>query len=97
MKRNLKDYINLNTKKDEVTEVVETEEVKEEETMEKVGFFARHKKGLLIGGGLAALGGLAAILLKNRSDDGDEYEDLDCDDDDAFEDEAAGDSNESEE
>lgn len=96
MKRNLKDYINLNTKKDEVTEVVETEEVKEEETMEKVGFFARHKKGLLIGGGLAALGGLAAILLKNRSDDGDEY-DLDCDDDDAFEDEAAGDSDGSEE
>ena len=97
MKRNLKDYINLNTKKDEVTEVVETEEVKEEEEMEKVGFFAKHKKGLLIGGGLAALGGLAAILLKNRSDDGDEYEDLDCDDDDAFEDEAAGDSDESKE
>lgn len=96
MKKNLKDYINL-TKKDEV-EVVETEEVKEEETMEKVGFFAKHKKGLLIGGGLAALGGLAAILLKNRSDDdADEYEDLDCDDDDAFEDEAAGDSYESEE
>jgi hypothetical protein len=97
MKRNLKDYINLNTKKDEVTEVVETEEVKEEETMEKVGFFARHKKGLLIGGGLAALGGLAAILLKNHSNDGDEYEDLDDCDDDAFEDEAAGDSDESEE
>ena len=96
MKRNLKDYINLNTKKDEV-EVVETEEVKEEETMEKIGFFAKHRKGLLIGGGLAALGGLAAILLKRNSDDGDEYEDLDCDDDDAFEDEAAGDSDESEE
>lgn len=57
-------------------EVTDNVEVKEDEDMEKVGFFARHKKGLIIGAIGTALAAGAAILIKSGNDDSsDDYED----------------------
>lgn len=73
-------------KKDVVTEnteetVVETQE-QEETEMEKVGFFAKHKKGLLIGVGVAALAAIGGLVAANKRDnDFDDYEDYDGSDD----------------
>lgn len=57
-------------------EVTDNVEVKEDEDMEKVGFFARHKKGLIIGAIGTALAAGAAILIKSSNNDSsDDYED----------------------
>lgn len=64
-----------------VDDVKNETETQEEETEMKTGFFARHKKGILIGAGaaaLAAIGGLVAAS-RNRDEDFDDYEDLDDD------------------
>jgi len=52
-----------------------------DQAMEKVSFFARHKKGLLIGAAaiLAGIGGMAA-LSKKRSCEDEDYEEFDDDD-----------------
>jgi len=73
---------------------IQTEEVSEEVKEEKeMGFFGKHKKGMIIGGLSALAAGAAGLLiLTNRSSDEDEdFEDFD----DLTEDEA--DSDESEE
>lgn len=73
---------------------VQTEEVSEEVKEEKeMGFFGKHKKGLIIGGLSALAAGAAGLLIcTNRSSDDDEdYDDFD----DLTDDEA--DSDESEE
>ena len=65
---------------DTTEDVEDTEEVKEEENMEqKLGFFARHKKGILIGAGtaLAALIGCGVMAKRNADNFDDEYEDDD--------------------
>lgn len=74
MKR-IKEYIKLGNKDEEVTEVVETEEKEEKE----MGFFAKHKKGLIIGSVVGLLAGGAALLLKKGSDDDSEEDLLDFD------------------
>lgn len=57
-------------------EVTDNVEVKEDEDMDKVGFFARHKKGLIIGAVGTVLAAGAAMLIKSNSDDtSDDYED----------------------
>ena len=64
-------------------DVTEVENQEEEAEMEKAGFFARHKKGLIIGAGaaaLAAIGGLIAAS-KRGDDDYDEFDDFDDTDD----------------
>ena len=47
----------------------------------KTGFFARHKKGILIGAGAAALAAICGVVAagRNRDDDFEDYEDLDDD------------------
>ena len=66
----------------EVTDVENTEEVQEEETMEeKIGFFAKHKKGILIGAGAAVLAAAAGLIAAGkRDDDFEDFEDEDLDD-----------------
>ena len=57
----------------------EVENLEEEESMEKVGFFAKHKKGVILGGlGVLAAGAAALIInaAKNRSDDDFEEDDF---------------------
>lgn len=60
-------------------EVEMTDEVQEDTEMtEKVSFFARHKKGILIGAGAAALAAIGGLIAANRSsDDFDDYDDED--------------------
>lgn len=80
MKKFSKKWIKMNEdSKEEVSENIE--EKKEESEM---GFFAKHKKGIIIGG----LGALAAgavglfIASKNSDDEDEEFEDLDFEDSD---------------
>lgn len=77
----LRNYIKV--KKDdipeEVTETVEVEETKEERT--KMGFFGKHKKGIIAGSIIAALIGGAVIASKKSDNDYDDEEDDDLDDD----------------
>ena len=58
-------------------EVENTEEVQEDTEMDnKVSFFARHKKGILIGAGAAALAAIGGMIAARRSsDDFDDYDD----------------------
>lgn len=72
MKKFAKKWIKMNP---DTNEVVETEEKKEECEM---GFFAKHKKGLIIGGlGALAAGAVGLLIAKKGSDD--DYEELDED------------------
>ena len=69
----------------------EVENLEEEENMEKVGFFAKHKKGLILGGlGVLAAGAAALIInaAKNRSDDDFEEDDFFDEDSETSEDSA---------
>lgn len=76
MKRKFKkNWIKMNEdSKDQVTEVI-TE--KEEE---KMSFFAKHKKGLIIGGLGALAAGAAGIFLASKKGSDDEDEDYDLED-----------------
>lgn len=76
----LRNYIRVKKENDvpeEVTETVEVEETKEE----KMGFFGRHKKGIIAGSIIAALIGGAVIASKKSDNDYDDEEDDDLDDD----------------
>lgn len=65
---------------DDVVENENETEAQEEETEMKTGFFARHKKGILIGAGVAALAAIGGLVAgSRRSDDFEDYEDLDDD------------------
>ena len=80
-----KKFIKINDDVEKTSE--ETVETKEEENM---GFFAKHKKGLIIGGiGALAAGAVGLILSKSKSDD-------DYDEDYDYDDEVDSDSDESE-
>lgn len=80
-----KRFIKVNDDVDVTSE--ETVETKEEKEM---GFFAKHKKGLIIGGlGALAAGAVGLFLAKSGSDD-------DFEDDYDFDDEVDSDSDESE-
>ena len=70
MKKFKKNWIKvMNGTEDQVTEeVVETKEEKE------MSFFSKHKKGLIIGGLGALAAGVAGILIANKKDSDDEYE-----------------------
>lgn len=72
MKKFSKKWIKMNDTKEEVSENIE--EKKEENEM---GFFAKHKKGLIIGGLGALAAGAVGLLIANKgsSDDDEEYED----------------------
>lgn len=61
--------------KEETSTEVETKEEKE------MGFFAKHKKGLIIGGLGALAAGAVGLVLANKSSD-DDYEEFDEFDDD---------------
>lgn len=64
----------------------ETEEMKEEENMEKVGFFAKHKKGFILGGlGVLAAGAAALIINATKNNPDDDFEEDDFYDDDSDE------------
>ena len=81
-----KRWINMNTDKEEVVDQVEEKEE------EKMSFFAKHKKGILIGGLGTLAAGVVGLLIANKKSDDDEYE-MDLDDDD-LEDEVEADSGE---
>lgn len=81
-----KRWINMNTDKEEVVDQVEEKEE------EKMSFFAKHKKGILIGGLGTLAAGVVGLLIANKKSDDDEYE-MDLDDDD-LEDEVETDSGE---
>ena len=81
-----KRWINMNTDKEEVVDQVEEKEE------EKMSFFAKHKKGILIGGLGTLAAGVVGLLIANKKSDDDEYE-MDLDDDD-LEDEVETDSDE---
>lgn len=77
MKRFKKNWIKVNNDtnvQDQETEIEVTE--KEEE---KMGFFAKHKKGLIIGGLGALAAGAAGLFLASRKDSEDDYEEIDDD------------------
>ena len=59
--------------KEETSENVETKEEKE------MGFFAKHKKGLIIGGLGALAAGAVGLVLANKSSDDDFEDDYDED------------------
>lgn len=80
-----KNWIKMNDTKEEV-EV--TEETKEET---KMNFFAKHKKGLIIGGLGALAAGAVGLLIANKGSDDDYDEDYDCDVDDDSEADAESD------
>lgn len=76
MKKFKKNWIKMNdtVQTDEVSEEI-TEETKEEG---KMNFFAKHKKGLIIGGlGALTAGAVGLLIAKKGSDD--DYEDADFD------------------
>lgn len=73
MKKFAKKWIKMNP---DTEEVVETEEKKEECEM---GFFAKHKKGLIIGGLGALAAGAAGLFLASKKGSDDDYEELDED------------------
>ncbi len=82
-------WIKMNLKEEEKPEVVdvieESEENKEESEM---GFFEKHKKGLLIGGLSALAAGIAGLIIANKGSDDDVEEcDIEDLDEDIFEDE----------
>lgn len=75
-----KNWIKVNDNTEDQVEI--TEETKEDE---KMGFFQKHKKGLIIGGlGALAAGAVGLILAKSSSDD-DYEDDYDLDDEDEAE------------
>lgn len=90
MKKFSKKWIKMNEdSKEEVSENIE--EKKEENEM---GFFAKHKKGLIIGGlGALAAGAVGLIIANKGSDDADEdfveFDDIDSDDEEATSEEAS--------
>ena len=86
MKKFGKKWIKMN----QVSE--DMEETKEEE---KMGFFAKHKKGLLIGGLGALAAGAVGLLIANKGSD-DDFEDADFDEFDDADVSDEADSNESE-
>lgn len=93
MKKFNKRWIKMNddVQKDRVSE--DMEETKEEKEM---GFFSKHKKGLIIGGIGALAAGAVGLLIANKGSD-DDYEDADFDDfDDTEVAEEAGSDGESE-
>ena len=76
------------TEEEKTIETQETSDSKEEKEEKKMGFISRHKKGLLIGGGLAAAAGLAALIFgKGKDEDDVDDEDFDDFEDDEDEDE----------
>lgn len=75
-----KKWIRMNevTQQNEDPEVISEAEEKEEK--DEMGFFSKHKKGLIFGGlGTIAAAVAGVLILKNRSDD--DYEDYEDDDD----------------
>ncbi len=52
----------------------EVENLEEEENMEKVGFFAKHKKGLILGGLGVLTAGAALIIGATRKKSDDDFE-----------------------
>lgn len=89
MKKFSKKWIKMNDTKKEVSENIE--EQKEEKEM---GFFAKHKKGLIIGGLGALAAGAVGLLIANKgSDDADEdfdeFDDIDSEDGDEATDEVS--------
>ena len=76
MKKFKKNWIKMNeTSEDQVTEVIS--EDKEEKEM---GFFEKHKKGLIIGGLGALAAGAAGLFIASRKGSDDDDEDLDLED-----------------
>ena len=75
MKKFSKKWIKMNDTKEEVSENIE--EQKEEKEM---GFFAKHKKGLIIGGLGALAAGAVGLLIANKGSDDDYEDDYDLDD-----------------
>lgn len=87
-----KKWIKMNLKEEEKPEVIDVVEESEENKEEsKMNFFAKHKKGLIIGGLSALAAGAVGLLIANKGSDDDvegDFEDLD---EDIFEDdETAG-------
>lgn len=70
-----KKFIKINDDVKETSE--ETVETKEEKDM---GFFAKHKKGLIIGGLGALAAGAVGLLVANKGSDDDFDDDYDLDD-----------------
>lgn len=82
MKKFKKNWIKMND-----DQVETTEEVVEEKEEKEMGFFAKHKKGLILGGlGALAAGAVGLLIAKSGSDDDyEEDDDLDLDLDDESE------------
>ena len=75
MKKFKKNWIKMNEdSKDQVSE-----EITEEKEEEKMSFFAKHKKGLIIGGLGALAAGAVGLFIAGKKDD-DDFEDADFDD-----------------
>ena len=90
MKKFKKNWIKMNEDK---TEEVRSEVEEKEET--KMSFFAKHKKGLIIGGLSALAAGAVGLLIANKGSD--DVDDEDIDDFDEIEDEDVASEMESEE
>lgn len=75
MKKFKKNWIKMNEDVNQ-DQVEITEETKEDEEM---GFFQKHKKGLIIGGLSALVATAAGVLIATRSSDDDLEEDYDLD------------------
>lgn len=89
IKKFRKNWIKMNEdSKDQVSE-----EITEEKEENEMGFFAKHKKGLIIGGLGALAAGAVGLLIANKGSD-DDYEDADFDE---FDDEEVSEETGSEE
>jgi hypothetical protein len=75
MKKFKKNWIKMNEDVNQ-DQVEITEETKEDEEM---GFFQKHKKGLIIGGISALVATAAGVLIATKSSDDDLEEDYDLD------------------
>ena len=75
----MRKFIDLKMRNDNQEEV---EEISEEVKEEKMGFFERHKKGLIFGGLTALTAGIVGLIIANKdnSDDYDNDYNLDLDD-----------------
>ena len=77
-----KRFISLNKDTDIESEVTEVNEVPEEKEEEEMGFFTKHKKGLIIGGLSALAAGAVALVIKGCKGDplyDDEEDEIDDD------------------
>lgn len=75
-----KNWIKVNDNTEDQVEI--TEETKEDE---KMGFFAKHKKGLIIGGLSALAAGAVGLIIAKSGSDDDYEDDYDLDDEDEAE------------